>query len=198
MTGGLIFLLIGPSGSGKTLLISKALDELSDLQRYVTHTTRSPRPEETHGADYFFVSRDEFRALQQQKKLIGCQEFYGACYGSSVALLESMVAEGRDGIAAYDVLGAEELVTTYPDHIVTVFVLPQSADKLRDRLLERYGRVTEESRMRLERFDMEMSYAGRFKYLVQNTDLALAVADVQSIIRAERCARRARDYGQPS
>jgi guanylate kinase len=195
MAGGLIFLLIGPSGTGKSSIIRNVLKSVPDLRRYTTYTTRPPRAGEVDGREYYFVDRDRFEELVEAGKLVEWQAFYGQLYGSSRELLESFLQNDVDGIAAYDVLGSKELADQYPNNIITIFILPPSAEALRTRLVERCGSETPEGRLRLERFDMEMAYAGRFKYVVQNTKLEQATTDVECIIRAEQCARLAQKYG---
>jgi guanylate kinase len=184
---GLIFLLVAPSGAGKSTIIEEVLSELSNLERIVTYTTRDQRPGEVDGFEYHFVSTEEFQRLKRSGQLAEWQAFYGHQYGSSRARLESAMARGLDLIAAYDVLGSLELVKKYPANVVTIFILPPSVDELRRRLIERYGRETEEGRVRLERLYMEVNHAFSFKYVVSNVEVDEAVRNVCGIIRAERC-----------
>ena len=56
---GIIIILSSPSGAGKTTLVKK----ISLLDNYVisiSHTTRTPRTNEVHGKDYFFINKEEF------------------------------------------------------------------------------------------------------------------------------------------
>jgi guanylate kinase len=192
MREGLIVLLVAPSGAGKSTIIDGVISELHDLERIVTYTTRPKRPGEVEGHEYHFVTTPEFERLKATGQLAEWQGFYGHQYGSSKARLESAIARGLDLIGPYDVLGSLELMSKYPRHTVTIFILPPSVEELRRRLVERYGAETEEGRVRLERLEMEMSHAYSFKYVVSNVDLREAVKDVVGILRAERCltARR--------
>jgi guanylate kinase len=192
MAGGLIFLLVGPSGTGKTTLIKRALGDLPSLNHYVTYTTRPPRGDEKDGIDYHFVARAAFKALREQRKLVECQRFYGHWYGSLRDDIEAVISGDTDRISSTDVLGAKKLQRLYPKNVVTVFIVPRSAETLRARIKERPNQTSREIQLREERFDMEMTYAGRFKYAVHNDVLEEAVLNVESIIRAERCARYAR------
>lgn len=187
MREGLIFLIVGPSGTGKSTIIDGVVSRLSNIERIVTYTTRERRPGELDGFEYYFVSTEEFERLKAAGELAEWKEFYEYEYGSSRARLESAMAEGLDLIGAYDVLGSVELTNRYPRHVVTVFILPPSVEELRRRLIDRYGEETEKGRVRLERLEMEMSYADSFKYHVSNVDLEEAVEDMVSIVRAERC-----------
>lgn len=187
---GLVFLLVAPSGSGKTSIISRILNEFDDIKRFVTFTSRDPRPGEQNGIDYFFVSPDEFSELIESGELIEWQKFYGQLYGSTRKQFDAFINGPKDGIAAYDVLGAQELAKMFPENIVTIFVIPPSVESLRARLLSRYGNDSE-GNLRIDRFNMEMEFAGKFKYAVNNNDLETAIQNVAGIIRAERCYRQA-------
>jgi guanylate kinase len=191
MSNGFIFLLIAPSGSGKTSIITKILEKFGDIKRFVTFTSRDPRPGELNGIDYFFVNPKQFSALIQSGKLIEWQEFYGQLYGSSLNQINVFINGQIDGIAAYDVLGAQRLEKLFPKNIITIFIIPPSLESIQKRLLSRYGNESE-GQSRIERFNMEMEFAGKFKYVVKNDELETAFQNVESIIRAERCYRQAR------
>ena len=186
MREGLIFLLVAPSGTGKSTIIDRVISDVRNLERIITYTTRERRPGEVEGLEYHFVSTEEFERQKGAGELAEWQAFYGHQYGSSRARLEIAMARGLDLIGAYDVLGSLELMEKYPQSVVTIFILPPSVEELRRRLITRYGKETEEGRVRLERLEMEMSHAYSFKYVVSNVDLREAVRDLAGIVRAER------------
>jgi guanylate kinase len=186
MREGLIFLLSAPSGSGKSTIVNRVIAELPDLERIVTYTTRRPRPEEVPDEEYHFVTEEQFEQMKAKGQLAEWQTIFCNQYGSTKKRLESAIAEGRDLISGYDVLGAAELRDLYPENVVTIFILPPSVEVLRRRLIERYGRETHEMDKRLDRLKMEMSYKDSFKYAVRNIDLDKAVGEVSDIVRDER------------
>ena len=186
MREGLIFLLVAPSGTGKSTIMDRVISDVPNLERIVTYTTRERRPGEVESLEYHFVTTGEFERLKGAGELAEWKVFYGHQYGSSRARLEIAMARGLDLIAAYDVLGSLELMEKYPRNVVTIFVLPPSVEELRRRFITRYGKETEEGRVRLERLEMEMSHAYSFKYVVSNVDLRDAVGDISGIVRAER------------
>ena len=186
MREGLIFLLVAPSGTGKSTIIDRVISDVRNLERIVTYTTRERRPGEVEGLEYHFVSTEEFERQKGAGELAEWQAFYGHQYGSSRARLEIAMARDLDLIGAYDVLGSLELMEKYSRNVVTIFIFPPSVEELRRRLITRYGKETEEGRVRLERLEMEMSHAYSFKYVVSNVDLRKAVRDISGIVRAER------------
>jgi len=52
----------GPRGAGKETIVTALCSELK-LHRIAPHTTRSPRPSEQHGREYFFVPLQDFEAM---------------------------------------------------------------------------------------------------------------------------------------
>ena len=59
---GGMFILSSPSGAGKTTLVKKIISNKNFLVS-ISHTTRSPRPNEKNGKDYFFTSKKNFKKL---------------------------------------------------------------------------------------------------------------------------------------
>ena len=59
---GILMVVSSPSGAGKTTL-ARALAQNEKLEFSVSYTTRSPRPGEVNGREYFFVSRAEFEEM---------------------------------------------------------------------------------------------------------------------------------------
>ena len=63
--------LVGPSGVGKSTLIARLIKEFPDFFGFsVSHTTRAPRPSETNGVNYHFVSFEEFENLKNQDSFV--------------------------------------------------------------------------------------------------------------------------------
>ena len=77
--------LNGPSGSGKSTLLNKLMGKYEDCFSFsISHTTRGPRPGETDGKDYHFVSREVMEKLIKEEKFLEHAEFAGNLYGTSL------------------------------------------------------------------------------------------------------------------
>lgn len=79
--------LSGPTGSGKTELLW-AMQLSGAFRRIVSCTTRSPRPGETHGVDYHFISEEDALETKSNHGFVGHVQYRGAHYGIRVADLE--------------------------------------------------------------------------------------------------------------
>lgn len=86
----------GPSGSGKSTLLKRLIDDFPDTFGFsVSHTTRKPRPGETHGIHYHFISTEEMKAHINAGKFIETATFSGNMYGTSKAAVEAVQEMGK-------------------------------------------------------------------------------------------------------
>ncbi len=179
---GHVFLLIGPSGSGKTTLIREIRRRHPEITFIPSTTTRPPRPTETNGVEYFFVTEEEFDAILVRGGFLEWERIHGYRYGSSRERLTDAVARGVIGITSIDILGGLRVKESLGDDATTVFVRPSSVDELRRRLERRGDTNSEDVAVRMERVRMEMEMGCRCEYTVVNDDLEAAVDDLERII----------------
>ena len=78
----IMVILSSPSGVGKTTLTKKIQQKYSSFKISVSHTTRSPRPNEIDGVDYHFVSKQKFENLIKQKKFYEYAKIFENFYGT--------------------------------------------------------------------------------------------------------------------
>lgn len=183
----LLFVVSAPSGAGKTTLCNKVVRELPDLELSVSHTTRSPRPGEEHGRNYYFVSMEEFRERVDTGRIVEWAEIYGNCYGTARQTIEQAVARGLDLLFDLDEQGARQLSRALPG-VVTILILPPSLDVLKKRLVERATDAPETVRARLKKARAEITgMSSWYDYIVVNDCIEEAGARLKSIIVAERC-----------
>lgn len=189
-------ILSAPSGGGKTTIARELLRRRADVGYSVSCTTRPARAGEVHGRDYFFLSRDEFLACRERGDLAESAEVHGNLYGTLRSEVERVLQGGRHVIMDIDVQGAAQFARAFPESVL-VFLIPPSAEVLRQRLS---GRMTEDGgaiRRRLTTSREELHAIGGYEYVVVNEELERAVHDVGAILDAE-AVRRARqpDLGE--
>ena len=185
---GLAFVVTGPSGAGKNSVIDRVMEELPGLSFSVSYTTRPPREGEIDGVDYIYVSHEEFSRMIEEGEFIEHMTYLGDMYGTSRSQIEGIFAEGKDVILNIDVEGAKSLHETgLGNHtIVYVFLTPSSLDRLAERLRRRGTEDEREIEERLRVAESELKELHAFDYLVINDDFETAVAELRSIITAER------------
>lgn len=186
---GLCFVLSSPSGAGKTTISRKLLDADAELSISISCTTRSPRPGEVDGKDYFFISKEKFRDMVNNNEFIEHAEVFGNFYGTPKTFVESKLLEGKDIIFDIDWQGTEQLAQKLPHDVVSVFVLPPSMQELERRLKERAQDDEETVRKRMKKASREISHWDDYDYVIVNIDVAQALKDVKNILKAERLKR---------
>ena len=182
-----LLVLSSPSGGGKTTIAQSLLRARDDLGYSVSATTRPRREGEQDGADYHFLTRDEFLRRVDAGEFLEWATYAGNLYGTLRSEIDRIFARGRSAVLDLEIEGARQIRTAFPNSL-HLFVLPPSADVLVGRLT---GRKTESPavlRERITRAADELAAVAEYDYAIFNEDLTLAVAQVAAILDAE--ARR--------
>ncbi len=185
-----MLVLSSPSGAGKTTLSRKLLEAESCLEMSVSVTTRPMRPGEVDGEDYIFVSSEKFNAMRDEGDLLEWALVFDNFYGTPKSLVEKALQQGRDVLFDIDWQGAENLTKT--DHekdLVTVFILPPSAEELESRLKGRAQDSPEVVKRRMAGASNEIQHWGDYEYIVINTDAEKSLQELKAILAAERLRR---------
>jgi guanylate kinase len=182
---GNLFVVAAPSGGGKTSLTRALLEREPTIRLSVSYTTRSPRPGETDGIDYHFVTPERFGALKDAGEFLERAHVHGNWYATSGVWLRNQVGAGQDVLLEIDWQGAAQVRKLVPES-VHIFILPPSLASLRERLLRRGQDDAETIERRLVAAREEMRHCGEFDYVIINQDFATAVDDLSAIVRAAR------------
>jgi guanylate kinase len=191
---GIMLVLSSPSGAGKTTLTRTLLDQenIEDpgkLELSVSATTRTRRPSEIEGVHYHFVSKRQFESMRDAGELLEWAEVHGNYYGTPREPVETALGAGRDVLFDIDWQGTRQLLDKMRDDVVTVFVLPPSADELRARLERRAQDSKSIISQRLKNAIEEISHWREYDYILVNRDLDKSFARLRSILTAERLKR---------
>src|SRR3954466_1027163 len=189
---GLMFVLSSPSGAGKTTLSRMLIDKMPGLKMSVSATTRSMRPGEIDGRDYFFVDKPKFEAMADKGELLEWATVFDNRYGTPRAPVETALSAGQDVLFDIDWQGTQQLREKASSDVVSVFILPPSAADLEKRLHSRAQDSDEVIRGRMSRATHELSHWAEYDYIVVNHSVDDAFAEVQSILKAERLKRERR------
>lgn len=182
---GVLIVLSGFSGAGKGTLMKKLLENYDNYALSVSMTTRKPREGETHGKEYFFVTRDEFEKTIAEKGLIEYATYCDNYYGTPKAYVEEQLAKGKDVILEIEIQGALQVKEIYPESLL-LFVTPPSATELKRRLTARGTETPEVIDQRMARACEESVGMDKYEYIVVNDDLDVCVEELHSIVNAAR------------
>lgn len=178
-----VVVLTAPSGAGKTTIAHRVLDRLPEMQFSVSATTRSPRPDETNGVDYHFLSPEEFQTRIEEGDLLEYEEVYpGRYYGTLRSEVEAKTEEGPV-LLDIDVNGALNVKRIFGEDALVLFIAPPSLEELRRRLEDRGTEDRQSLRDRLDRVEREMKQADAFDAVIVNDELDAAVEETLARIR---------------
>jgi guanylate kinase len=178
---GRLFILSAPSGAGKTTLCRALMDHFSDMIYSVSTTTRQPRKGEKDGADYFFISREEFEQQIRDHRLAEWARVHENYYGTSVEFLDTHLALGRNILLDIDVQGTRQIIKRYPD-CITIFIMPPSFEALKDRMTKRAADATEVVEKRLQNAKAEMAQKDFYRHVIVNDRLEDAAAELIALV----------------
>ncbi len=180
---GNLFIVSAPSGAGKTSLVSALLNSNRQIALSISYTTRAPRPGETDGKDYHFVSRDKFMQMAQHGDFLESAEVYGNLYGTSQSWIENELASGRDILLEIDWQGAAQVRKLMP-HAISIFILPPSLAALETRLKGRGQDSAEVIAHRLRAAQEDISHVAEFDYVIINDKLDEALRQLDAVVAA--------------
>ena len=182
---GIIIILSSPSGAGKTTLVKK-ISSLNNCVISISHTTRTPRTNEVHGRDYFFITKEEFKKLKDNNKLLEHAEVFKNFYGSSKQFVFDNLKKGKNVIFDIDWQGTEQIKQKKLNYkLITFFILPPSRKVLFDRLSNRDMKdklIVEE---RMKQFDKDLLHWKKYNFVAINDDLETCYNQIVEIIKAK-------------
>ena len=183
---GLLFVLSAPSGTGKDTVINALKQQGMDFYVVASVTTRAPRPGESEGNPYHFISEEEFKQLVDEGELLEYANVHGNWYGQPRQVIRDNLRAGRDVLLKIDVQGAASIRRKVPQAIF-IFLVPSSLEELAQRLATRQTETEEERQRRLADARKELMQQYWYDYVVVNRQghLQEAVDQLRAIILAE-------------
>ncbi|MCC6095734.1 MAG: guanylate kinase [Eubacterium sp.] len=184
MNHGLLVILSGFSGSGKGTLMKRLLEKYDNYALSVSATTRSPRPGEREGVDYFFKNEEEFSRMIKDDAFLEYARYVNHSYGTPAAYVDEQLDRGRDVILEIEIQGALKVKTKRPDTLL-IFVTPPSAGELERRLTGRGTETREVIRQRMARAVEESGSMDQYDYILVNDDLEECVDQLHTLIQSQ-------------
>ena len=185
MSKGFLMVLSGPSGSGKGTVSAALMKNNKEIVFSTSVTTRTPRPGEVNGENYFFVSVEEFENMVQNDGLLEYAFVHTNYYGTPKDFVFEEIEKGEIVLLEIDVQGALQIKKRYKE-AVFIFLLPPSMSELKQRLINRDTETEEEINTRFSNAYKELDFVGEYDFFVVNNTVEQAVTDIEHIIAAEK------------
>ena len=180
MSKGKLFVLSGASGVGKSTVLAQVMAARDDLKFSVSATTRAPRPGETEGISYYFITKEQFERMIAEDAFLEYDAHMDNYYGTPVGQLEEKLLSGSV-ILDIEPNGAFHVREKRPDATL-IFIAPPSLEELERRLRSRGDTSEEQIRLRLDRVQWEMEQSKRYDYIVTNSEVPACAAEILNII----------------
>jgi len=190
---GILFVVSAPSGAGKSTLVN-AVRQTPDFVYSVSCTTRPPRPGETDGEDYHFITIEEFDRRRLGGEFLEHAQVHGNYYGTLRSTVAGHLQSGVDVLIDIDVQGARQIRDDPSPEIrasiADIFIMPPSLDELRRRLTKRGTETAAQIEIRLQNADAEMEVWRDYRYTIISGSVEEDLEKFRHIMRAERYLSR--------
>jgi|LakMenE01Jun11ns_1017448.scaffolds.fasta_scaffold9917613_3 guanylate kinase len=178
---GKSIIVSAPSGAGKTTIVHRLMTEIPALAFSISACSRSARPMEQEGKDYYFLGVEGFKKAIENQEFIEWEEVYtDHYYGTLRREVQRLWDEGKVIIFDVDVVGGLNLKALFKEHALSVFIKPPSVEILEKRLRARETESEERIALRIKKSSWELSQAESFDVCILNDDLEKAVSDAKT------------------
>jgi guanylate kinase len=188
---GLMVVVSGPSGVGKSTVVKRLLKLDKEVVLSISATTRAPRPGETHGEHYYFITQAEFDKKVKRQEFLEWAKVHNSYYGTPTAELEVNLEKGKIVVCEVDVQGAAAIKRVVDEGGLNaatcfIFLIPPSVDILAFRLKKRKTEDLEVVNYRLRAAIAELQVMEKYDYIVVNDKVESAAEKIKAIINVER------------
>lgn len=178
---GKLIVITGPSGVGKGTLVKLLRQRHPQLKLSVSATTREPRPGETEGVDYFFLSKKDFETAILNHELLEWAEYAGNYYGTPQAQVVEQINLGQYILLEIELAGARAIANIFPA-ARRIFILPPSIEELETRIRTRGSNTEDSIAKRLTIAKQELAASNEFDFQIVNDDLERAISELEQAI----------------
>jgi len=177
----IMVVLSSPSGVGKTTLTKKIQQKYNSFKISVSHTTRSPRSNEVDGVDYHFISRTKFLELVEKNFFYEYAKIFENFYGTLKKSVDETIIK-NDIIFDIDWQGTKQLSKFKNLNLIKIFLIADSKEELKKRLLKRNQNTIEEVDKRFNSFDEDIKHWNDYDYVLINKNLDICFKQIEDII----------------
>ena len=191
---GGMFVLSSPSGAGKTTLVKK-ISKNKNFFVSISHTTRTPRPNEKNGKDYYFISKNHFKKLIKKNEFLEHARVFNNYYGSSKKMVTEKLKQNKNIVFDIDWQGTRQIRNKKLNYrLLTIFILPPSKQELLNRLIKREKKNMKTVKKRMKEFNKDLSKWKEYDYVVINDDLKICYKKIMQVIKKKKLTSFDRNF----
>ena len=180
---GGMFIVSSPSGAGKTTLVKK-ISKNKNFFVSISHTTRSPRPNEKNGKDYYFISKNHFKKLIKKGQFLEHAKVFDNYYGSSKKIVIKKLKEKKNVLFDIDWQGTRQIRNKKLNFkLLTIFILPPSKKELIKRLTKRENKNIKTVKKRMKGFKKDLLKWKEYNYVIINDDLKKCYNKILNVMK---------------
>ena len=178
-----LIIISSPSGAGKTTICKILIKKIKNILLSISYTSRNIRPNETHGRDYYFVTKKRFQTLKDKDFFIETAKNFNNFYGSPYSNIKLANKKNKNLLFDIDWKGARKIRGKYnKKKIIDIFILPPSKKELKKRLEKRGSENKKEINLRLSYALKEMKHYNEYKYTIVNDNINDTIKNILNII----------------
>ncbi len=177
----IMVILSSPSGVGKTTITKKLQQKYNNFKISVSHTTRTPRSNEIDGLDYNFVSKKKFEELIEKNNFYEYAKIFDNYYGTLKNNVDKII-KTNDIIFDIDWQGTKQLSSFKNLNLLKLFLITDSKEELKKRLLKRDQNSKEEIEKRFQSFNEDVKHWSDYDYIIINKNLEICFNQIENII----------------
>ena len=178
----IMVILSSPSGVGKTTLTKKIQQKYHSFKISVSHTTRPPRSNEIDGVDYHFVSKKKFESLISENKFYEYAKIFENYYGTLKENVDNVI-KTNDLLFDIDWQGTKQLSKFKSLKLIKIYLITDSKNELKKRLIKRNQNTQQEVEKRFEAFDEDIKHWNDYDYILINENLETCFRQIEIIIK---------------
>ncbi len=181
----IMVVLSSPSGVGKTTITKKIQQKYQSFKLSVSHTTRPPRSNEVDGVDYHFISLEEFKRLIKENEFYEYAQIFDNFYGTLKKKVDNIIVSS-DIIFDIDWQGTKQLSKFDNLNLIKIFLIPDSKEELKKRLINRNQNTSEEIKKRFDSYEEDIKHWNDYDYIIINKNLDNCFKQIENIISLEK------------
>jgi guanylate kinase len=156
----------------------------------ISATTRTQRPQEKEGQDYYFIDKVKFDSMLEKQEFLEYAEVFNNHYGTPKKLVEEELKRGHCVLFDIDWQGARSIKEKFDKNsVISIFILPPSMKELERRLRARASDSEQILQDRMKKAQNEISHFGEYDLVLINDDLNNTYQKIRSIIETKRIER---------